>query len=720
MLEKYIKLIAKELSEAEWKVANCVELLGEGNTIPFISRYRKEQTGGLDDVTIDEIARLAQVYDTLEKRKETILKSIGDRLTEELRHRIDDCTDAHLLEDIYLPYKPRRRTRAQIAREAGVEPLALGILAKQVRHPEKAAQQYVNDQLKTVDEVLAAARDIIAESFNERADVRADLRGYLHNHELISTRTKAAADDDPEAMNYKAYFKHRESINRIPAHRMLAMLRGQEEGYLRLHLDANVEKCREKLYFRYYGKEGNPGFQQSEQVRMAIEDCLNRLLLPSIEHDLLAQAKARADLASVHVFSDNLRQLLLAPPVGQKRTLAVDPGYRNGCKIVCLDESGNLLHHEIIYPHPPQNEKVKSIVAVSRMMNEYDIQAIAIGNGTASRETEDFFKRIPMPDGCRTYLVSEDGASIYSASEIAREEFPEEDVTVRGSVSIGRRLMDPLAELVKIDPKSLGVGQYQHDVDQKLLKEELDHVVEQCVSMVGVNVNTASPWLLRYVAGIGPSLAGAIIAWRSEKGPFRSREELLKVPRLGPKVYQQCAGFLRIAGGDQPLDNSAVHPEAYAVVDKMAASLGIPVAQLIGNKEKINLLEDRVADFADERFGVPTLQDILAELAKPGRDPRQPAGAFAFSEEIHEIEDLVVGMEVPGLVTNVTDFGAFVNIGVHKEGLIHTSTLRDKKGRPATQASGLLKINEQVLVRVVSVDLDRNRIGLQLVSKFIG
>ena len=709
MKEKYIDLISRQMGVARWQVSNCVDLLEEGDTIPFISRYRKEKTGRLDDVAIDEIQRLKGIYDALEKRKETVLSTISSqgKLTEELSAAIEDCSDSRVLEDLYLPYKPKRRTRAQIAREAGLEPLATGMLSKKVRHPLKEAEAYVNDKVPDVEAVLAGARDIIAETFNENASARAEMRGFMSKQRVISRPAKGA-EDNPEAQNYRAYFNRQEELRRIPAHRLLAMLRGQEEGWLTLKLDVNTEKCREKLYFRHFGKSENPPYELSQQVRMAIQDCLDRLMVPSLSNDLFQEAKARADVESVRVFGENLRQLLLASPVGPKRVMAVDPGYRNGCKIVCLDEQGNLLHHEIIYPHPPQSEKVRSIAAVSRMMNEYDIQAIAIGNGTASRETEDFFKRIPMPDGCATFLVSEDGASIYSASDVAREEFPDQDVTVRGAVSIGRRLMDPLSELVKIDPKSLGVGQYQHDVDQKLLREELDNVVEQCVSSVGVNVNTASSYLLRYVAGIGPSLSLSIVSYRKDHGPFTSRGELLSVPRLGEKAFKQCAGFLRVEGGPNPLDNSAVHPEAYPLVEKMAAGLGVAPADLVANQPLLTELRSQIDRYVDDEFGKYTIGDILDELAKPGRDPRGQVRTFAFREDIHDLEDLAPGMEVPGIITNVTDFGAFVNIGVHKEGLINSKSFPSSLPRP--------KLSRHVLAKVTYVDVDRRRIGLELLE----
>ena len=708
MKQLYINQIAQAIGEKAWKVENCVDMLEQGDTIPFISRYRKEKTGGLDDVVIDEIQRLKGIYDTLEKRKETVLKTIDGQgaLTEELHKAIDNCVDANVLEDIYLPFKPKRRTRAQVAREAGLGPFADDMMQALVKDPLKEAKRYICEKAPTEEDVLAGARDILAEQFSEISALRADVRHYMQGCYIISKATKAA-DGNPDALNYKAYFNSGIPLRIAPANRILAMLRGQEEGFLTVKIQVASHKLRERLYFKFYRDLRKPSQLLSEQIRQALQDSLDRLIVPSVSNEIIGEEKAKADIVSIRIFGENLRQLLLAAPIGQKRIMAVDPGFRNGCKIVCLDAQGNLLHHEIIYPHPPKNEKVKSIVAVSKMMNDFDIQAIAIGNGTAGRETEDFFKRIPMPDGCKVYSVSEDGASVYSASDIAREEFPDEDVTVRGSVSIGRRLMDPLAELVKIDPKSLGVGQYQHDVDQTLLKRELDNVVEQCVSKVGVNVNTSSPYLLRYVAGIGPALSSAIVDWRNANGPFGSRSELLKVPRLGPKVFKQCAGFIRVEGPN-PLDNSAIHPETYPIVDRMASVAGVTVSELVRNEEKITALRERAGEFASEDFGLPTITDILDELSKPGRDPRKTADTFSFDENVHEIEDLQEGMALPGMVTNVTEFGAFVDIGVHKEGLVHTSRMNGHKP----------KIGEPLIVRVASVDLERNRIGLAIVSKY--
>ena len=549
------------------------------------------------------------------------------------------------------------------------------------------------------EEALAGARDIIAERLSESAPVRETVRGIYRTRRIVSSVTKAGKSS-PEAAKYRSYFDFSIPLSRVPAHNLLAMLRAANEGYLNLKIDADAEKCGNKLYYDFCHERRYPSASLGEQIRQAVDDAYDRLLAPSITNEILKEAKEKADLESIRVFGENLRQLLLSAPVGQKRTLAIDPGFRNGCKTVCLDAQGNLLHHEIIFPHPPQNEKVKSITALSAMVEKYKIEVIAIGNGTASRETEDFVRRVGLPESVKVFTVSEDGASIYSASEVAREEFPDEDVTVRGAVSIGRRLMDPLAELVKIDPKSLGVGQYQHDVDQNLLREKLDNTVVSCVNSVGVNLNTASPYLLRYVSGIGPVLAANIVSWRTEKGNFTSRKQLLDVPRLGAKVFEQCAGFLRIRGAANPLDDSAVHPERYAVVDKMAADLGVTTAQLVGNAELCGKI--KAEDYVGKDVGLPTIRDILQELVKPGLDPRETAQEFSFAEDIHSIEDLHEGMELPGIVTNITNFGAFVDIGIHENGLLHASKMQGLS----------LKLHQRIMVRVTNVDLDRLRISL--------
>jgi uncharacterized protein len=710
MKELYIKHVAGLLGVQDWQVENCAQMFEDGDTIPFISRYRKERTGGLDDASVAEIKHWVDVFAEMEKRKATILETIEGqgKLTPELRAQVEGCVSAATLEDLYLPYRPKRRTRATAAKEAGLEPLADKMYEVRLSDPEAEAGKYLSDKVESVEAALAGARDIIAERLSETASVRETLRGIFRTRRVVSKATKAA--DTPEAAKYRSYFNFSMPLERIPSHNLLAMLRAQNEGFLSVSIDADPERCAKKMYYDFCQERRYPSPALGEQIRQAVSDAYKRLLEPSISNEVLKEAKQKADVESIRVFGENLRQLLLASPVGQKRTLAIDPGFRNGCKLAVLDERGELLYHTIIYPHPPQNEKVKSIVALSDLLEKYKIEAVAIGNGTASRETEDFMKKVAVPEGCRVWMVSEDGASIYSASEVAREEFPDEDVTVRGAVSIGRRLMDPLSELVKIDPKSLGVGQYQHDVDQGLLKEKLDNTVESCVNSVGVNVNTASPWLLRYVAGIGPVLAGNIVAWRKSEGDFRSRSDFRKVPRLGDKAFRQCAGFLRIPGAANPLDNSAVHPEAYHIVDRMARSLGVPVGELVGNAELCGRL--RAEDFVEPDFGLPTVRDILKELVKPGRDPREEASAFEFAQDIRSIEDLQVGMELPGIVTNITNFGAFVDIGLHDNGLIHASQMGV---RGMADPSKVLKLHQHIKVTVLSVDLDRNRISLRLV-----
>ena len=705
MKQIYTDTIAGKLGVKDWQVENCILLFEDGGTIPFISRYRKEKTGGLDDVAVAEIRHWYDVFTEMEKRKEGILSTIEEqgKLTEELRRKIEDCVVAGELEDLYLPYRPKRRTRATVAKENGLEPLADKMWNVAVQDPESEAARYVGDKVKDVESALSGARDIIAERLSESAPVRDTLRRMFRTRRIESKATKAASSD-PEAAKYRTYFNFNMPVQKIPSHNLLAMLRAEKEGYLSIRIDADPHKCGNKMYYDFCQEHRYPGPALAGQIRMAVDDSFKRLLEPSITNEIIKEAKEKADIESVNVFGENLTQLLLSPPVGQKRTMAIDPGFRNGCKIACLDESGNLLHHEVIFPHPPQSEKVKSIMAVSSMIEDYGIEVIAIGNGTAARETEDFIKRVGIPEEVKVFTVSEDGASIYSASEVARKEFPDEDVTVRGAVSIGRRLMDPLAELVKIDPKSLGVGQYQHDVDQNLLREKLDTTVAICVNNVGVNLNTASPYLLSYVSGIGPSLAEGIVAYRAAKGRFTSRQELLKVPKLGPKTFEQCAGFLRIHDARNPLDNSAVHPECYHIVDRMASDLGVSTRQLIGNEDLISRIDP--SRYVEGGFGLPTINDILKELAKPGRDPRQEAREFSFADDIHEIGDLKPGMELPGVVTNVTNFGAFVDLGIHENGLIHVSKLRGAK----------VKLHQQVMVTVLDVDLDRNRISLGLLN----
>ena len=701
----YIDYIARTIGVKDWQVENCVHLFEEGNTIPFISRYRKEKTGGLDDVAVAEIKHWNDVFTEMEKRKEGILSTISDqgKLTDELRSKIENCVVSSELEDLYLPYRPKRRTRATMAKEKGLEPLADRMWKVEVADPEVEARKYVGDKVGSIEEALAGARDIIAERLSESQTVRENLRHIFRTRRIEAKATKAASSN-AEASKYRTYFNFSMPLQRIPSHNLLAILRAEKEGFLSIGLDADPEKCGNKIYYDFCQEHRYPGAKLAEQIRQAVDDAYKRLLEPSLTNEIVKEAKEKADIESINVFGENLTQLLLSAPVGQKRTMAIDPGFRNGCKIVCLDEQGNLLHHEIIFPHPPQSEKIKSIMAVAAMIDEYAIEVIAIGNGTASRETEDFIKRVGIPENVKVFTVSEDGASIYSASEVARQEFPDEDVTVRGAVSIGRRLMDPLSELVKIDPKSLGVGQYQHDVDQNLLREKLDNTVVICVNSVGVNLNTASPYLLSYVSGIGPALASNIVEYRSSIKGFSSRTQLRKVPKLGPKAFEQCAGFLRIQNAENPLDNSAVHPECYHIVDRMASDLGVSTKELVGNEDLIGKIDPSA--YVEGEFGLPTINDILKELAKPGRDPRQSAQEFSFAEDIHEIDDLKPGMELPGIVTNVTAFGAFVDIGIHENGLIHVSQMRGQK----------VKLHQKVTVSVLDVDLDRKRISLRLLT----
>ena len=711
MKQIYIESIAKRLQIKTWQVENCVSLFEDGSTIPFISRYRKERTGGLDEVAVAEVRHWSDVFSEMEKRKATVLETItqAGALTDQLRERIEMCVESRELEDIYLPFKPKRRTRATMAKEAGLEPLADRMYDVAVADPASEARKYIGAKVKTVEDALAGARDIIAERLSETATVRDTLRQIFKTRRIVTKATKKAVGQD--AMKYRSYFDYSESLERIAPHRLLAILRAEEEGFISLKIDADPEKCGKKLYYDFCQERRYPAAPLAEQIHLAFDDAFKRLLEPSISNEVIRDAKEKADIESVRIFGDNLRQLLLAPPVGQKKVLAIDPGFRTGCKVVCLDAQGNLLHNEAIFPHPPVNEKVKAIQAVSAMVEKYDIEVIAIGNGTASRETEEFIKRVPLPDGVRVFTVSEDGASIYSASDVAREEFPDHDVTVRGAVSIGRRLMDPLAELVKIDPKSLGVGQYQHDVDQGLLKETLDNTVESCVNSVGVNLNTASSYLLSYVSGIGPALAENIVEYRTANGEYRSRKELLKVKRLGDKAFEQCAGFLRIQGAENPLDNSAVHPEAYHIVDRMASDLGVPSKDLVGNADLCSRID--ASKYVSGDFGLPTINDIINELKKPGRDPRASAQVFEFSHDIKSIEDLSVGMELPGIVTNITAFGAFVDVGIKQNGLIHASQMGVKG---MADPSKVVKLHQQVKVMVVSVDLERGRIGLRLVK----
>lgn len=711
MKDIYIKDIAKRLEIKEWQVENCAGLFEEGATIPFVSRYRKERTGGLDEVAVAEIRHWTDVFAEMEKRKEHIIGIISQAgsLTDELRERIVSCVDSRELEDLYLPFKPKRRTRATAAKEAGLGPLAEKMYGVMLSDPVAEARKFVGDKVASVDDALAGARDIIAERLSETASVRDTLRRIFKSRRLVTKAAKKASA--AEAQKYKAYFDYSEPLERMAPHRLLAILRAEGEGYLNIRIDADAEKCGKKIYYDFCQERRYPAPPLAQQLHLAFDDAYKRLLEPSISNEVIREAKEKADIESVRIFGENLRQLLLAPPVGQKRVLAIDPGFRTGCKVVCLDGQGNLLHHEAIFPHPPANEKIKSIQALSEMVEKYKIEVIAVGNGTAGRETEDFIKRVPLPAGVSVFTVSEDGASIYSASEVAREEFPDQDVTVRGAVSIGRRLMDPLAELVKIDPKSLGVGQYQHDVDQNILKEKLDNTVVSCVNSVGVNLNTASSYLLSYVSGIGPALAENIVEYRTANGAYRSREELLKVKRLGAKAFEQCAGFLRIQNPDNPLDASAVHPEAYHIVAKMARDLKVTAKELVGNEQLCSMINP--AEYVSGDFGLPTINDIINELRKPGRDPREEAQQFEFSQDIRTIGDLVSGMELPGIVTNITAFGAFVDIGIKQNGLIHVSQMGVKG---LADPSKVLKLHQKIKVTVTGVDMERGRISLKLSS----
>jgi len=704
MMEKYFRIIAGRLGIQQWQVENTVRLLDDGATVPFISRYRKEMTGSLDEVTIlaikDEISRLKE----LDKRREAVIRSVEEqgKMTPELLEKLNDAETLSGLEDIYLPYRPKRRTRATVARENGLEPLADLLFKQNISDPLTAASEYVNDKVNTPEEALAGACDIIAERISEDEKARKLLRELFEKEAVIVSRVVKGKES--EGNKFADYFDWSETARRCPSHRMLAMLRGEKEGFLRISLLPDEKKAI-SLIENIFVKGKSPS---SEQVRNAVHDSWKRLLSPSLENEFRNTCKEKADDEAIKVFAGNLRQLLLAPPLGERNILAIDPGYRTGCKIVCLDRQGNLLHNETIYPHPPQNETALSVKNIVNLVNSYKIEAIAIGNGTASRETEDLIRWIKFEREIQVFVVSEAGASVYSASKVARDEFPDYDVTVRGAVSIGRRLMDPLAELVKIDPGSIGVGQYQHDVDQTKLKQSLDDVVISCVNAVGVEVNTASPHLLNYVSGLGPQLAKNIVEHRKQNGPFRSRKELLNVKRLGEKAYEQCAGFLRIRNGSNPLDASAVHPESYPVVEKMAADLGVNVAELIRNTE----LQKKIVieNYVSENIGIPTLKDILDELARPGRDPRQKIKAFSFAD-IRSIEDVKEGMIVPGIVTNVTKFGAFVDIGVKQDGLIHISNLR--KGY-VKDPSDVVKLHQHVMVKVIGVDIERKRIQLSM------
>ena len=701
----YIKAIADRLSLNKWQIENCVLLLEDGNTIPFISRYRKEQTGGMDDSQVAEVKHWADTFDDMEKRKSTIIQTIekAGKLTEQLKRRIENSVDSTELEDLYLPFKPKRRTRATVAKELGLEGLADIIWELKTTDPKSSARPFVNEKVPSTDEALSGARDIIAERLSEEVYIREKLRS-TYRRSPLTVQVARGAKGKPELEKYRSYIDFSRPLDKVSPHNLLAILRAENEGLFSIGLTPR-EGTQDDVYYQFCRDHGRPqSAALSKEIKLAAEDSYQRLLDPSISNEIIKEAKQKADIESIRVFGDNLRQLLLESPVGEKRTLAIDPGFRNGCKLAVLDEHGALLAHEIIFPHPPQNERIKSLQRLEALIDDFDIEAIAVGNGTASRETMDFLNKIDLPQNCKVWSVSEDGASIYSASEVARKEMPNEDVTVRGAVSIGRRLMDPLAELVKIDPKNLGIGQYQHDVDQTLLREKLDNTIEACVNSVGVNLNTASPYLLAYVAGIGKTLAESIVDYRSENGAFKSRESLKKVPKLGEKTFRQCAGFLRIRGAENPLDGSAVHPESYHIVDKMARDLGVEVKELVGNDSLCKRISpDR---YVTPEKGLPTINDIIKELAKPGLDPRSEASSFSFAEDIRDISDLKTGMELPGIVTNITNFGAFVDLGIHENGLIHISKMKGKS----------LALHQKVKVRVESVELDRKRIGLGLVS----
>ena len=708
-LKIFTQLIAAELHLPEPGVENTLKLLDEGCTIPFISRYRKERTGGLDEVQIAAISDRAEQLQEIAKRKTTVVNTITEqgKMTAELQKRIDDCWEMTTLEDIYLPYKPKRRTRAQIAREQGLEPLATMLMMQREPHPERAARSQLsilNSQL-SVEDALRGAQDIIAEQVSEDERSRNTVRSAFRREAFIVSKAVKSKKDSDEAQKYSDYFDWEEPLKRCSSHRLLAMRRGESEGILRVSITIDDDEAVNRLQRSYV--RGHGACQRL--VAEAVEDGYKRLLLPSIETEFSNLSKQRADDEAIRVFAENLRQLLLSAPLGQKRVMGIDPGFRTGCKVVCLDGQGNLLHHEAIFPHPPVNHRMQASIHLQQMIADYKIEAIAIGNGTASRETKEFVEEAFSSQKPKIYVVSEDGASVYSASKAARDEFPDEDVTVRGAVSIGRRLMDPLAELVKIDPKSIGVGQYQHDVDQTKLKHSLDQTVESCVNLVGVNLNTASQHLLTYVSGLGPALAQNIVDYRTTHGAFTSRAQLKKVPRLGPAAYQQCAGFLRIPDAKNPLDNSAVHPESYAVVEQMAKDCQCTVAELISQKETREQIDIRRYVTGD--IGLPTLTDIMKELEKPGRDPREQIEEFEFDASVQTIDDLHEGMVLPGIVTNITNFGAFVDIGVHQDGLVHVSQLANRYVSDPTQ---VIRLHQHVRVRVIGVDVRRQRISLSM------
>ena len=703
-----ILFIKNQTQLTERAIEHTLELLSEGCTIPFIARYRKDKTGNLDEVAIERIAKAQNEYDNICKRKETILSSIEEqgKLTDELRQRIETSFELNELEDLYLPYKKRRKTKGDVAKENGLEPLAKQIMAQRPADLSSLASRYLSDKVTTEAEALQGASDIIAEWINENMFIRRTLRKVFQRKALIVTEVAKGKADEEEAQKYSQYFDWNESLAKAPSHRVLAMLRAEKEGFIKMKVQVDTEETLPFIEKNIIKSSG----EIADFLQKTIKDSYKRLLEPSIANETLQEAKDKADSKAIAVFSENLSQLLLAAPLGEKRILAIDPGYRTGCKVVCLDEKGDLLHHDVIYPHAPQQDTATATKKLRTMVAQYKIEAISIGNGTASRETEAFVKSVAFSQPIEIFVVSEAGASVYSASKIAREEFPNEDVTVRGAVSIGRRLSDPLAELVKIDPKSIGVGQYQHDVNQTLLKEELDTTVMRCVNKVGVNLNTASKSLLSYVSGIGDKMAENIVAYRSANGAFNKREALKKVPRLGDKVYQQAVAFLRIKEGDNPLDNSAVHPEAYPIVHKMAKDLGLPTEKLIGNKQAIATID--IQKYTTDEVGILYLKDVLKELEKPGLDPRQAAKAFAFDPNVKTFDDVKVGMVLPGIVNNITAFGCFVDIGLKESGLVHISQLKDGY---VSDVNEVVKLHQQVEVKVTEVDEARHRISLSMI-----
>ena len=704
-----IQFIQQNISIQEKQINAVLQLLSEDCTIPFIARYRKDKTGNLGEVEIEQIQKLSKNFDEIQKRKESVLKSIEEqeKLTPELRAKIEQSFDLQEIEDLYLPFKKRRKTKADAAKEKGLEPLAKIIMAQKNGDIEQTAQNYLNKEVSSVEEALQGTRDIIAEWINENIFIRKNLRRIFQRKAVISSKVVKTKKEEEDAQKYAQYFDWSEPLNKIPSHRLLAMLRAEKEGFIKVSIDIDKEEI---LTFMEGSLVKTASPSCAEQIILAAQDAYKRLLEPSISNEILQEAKSKADEKAISIFSENLTQLLLAPPLGEKRILAIDPGYRTGCKVVCLDEKGDLLHNETIYPHAPQKETAIAMKKIRSMVEAYHIEAISIGNGTASRETEFFIKKIAFDRPLQVFVVSEAGASVYSASKIARDEFPDYDITVRGAVSIGRRLSDPLAELVKIDPKSIGVGQYQHDVDQTLLKEELDSTVVKCVNSVGININTASKSLLSYVSGIGEKLAENIVAYRTENGAFMDRTQIKKVPRLGEKAFQQAAAFIRIKEGKNPLDNSSVHPEAYKIVEKMAKDLGIKTIDLIVNEEKIKQIAPE--KYTTEDIGILGIKDILKELLKPGLDPRKASKVFEFDPNIKTFEDLKTGMILPGIVSNITAFGCFVDIGIKENGLVHISQLKDGF---VSDPSEVVKLHQQVKVKIIEIDTERKRIALSMV-----